>query len=33
MHVERAADAILESPLPHEFASYLRSGGTSLAAV
>ena len=31
--VERAADAILESPLPHEFASYLRSGGTSLAAV
>lgn len=28
--VERAADAILESTLPHEFAHYLRSGGTSL---
>ena len=31
--VERAATAILESTLPHEFAHYLRSGGSSLAAV
>ena len=28
--VERAAKAILESTLPHEFAHYLRSGGASL---
>jgi predicted phosphodiesterase len=31
--VERAANAILESTLPHEFAHYLRSGGASLSAV
>ncbi|HEY4129434.1 MAG TPA: metallophosphoesterase family protein [Gemmatimonadaceae bacterium] len=31
--VERAANAILESTLPDEFAAYLRSGGTSLVAV
>lgn len=30
--VERAANAILESTLPNEFAAYLRSGGTSLVA-
>jgi predicted phosphodiesterase len=31
--VERAANAILESTLPDEFAWYLRSGGRSLAPV
>lgn len=31
--VERAANAIVESTLPDEFAWYLRSGGKSLAAV
>lgn len=31
--IHRAATAILESTLPHEFAWYLRSGGRSLAAV
>jgi predicted phosphodiesterase len=31
--VERAADAILESTLPDEFAWYLRSGGKSIAPV
>ena len=31
--VERAANAILESTLPDEFAWYLRSGGKSLAPV
>ena len=31
--VTRAADAILASDLPHEFAEYLRSGGTRLTAV
>jgi predicted phosphodiesterase len=29
--VERAARGIVESTLPHEFASYLKSGGASLA--
>jgi predicted phosphodiesterase len=31
--VERAAEAIIASALPDEFAHYLRSGGTSLAPV
>lgn len=31
--VERAASAIFESTLPHEFAHYLRSGGASLSGV
>jgi hypothetical protein len=31
--VERAATAILDSTLPHEFAHYLRSGGASLATL
>lgn len=31
--VERATTAILASTLPHEFASYLRSGGASFAPV
>lgn len=31
--VERAANAILESTLPNEFAHYLRSGGASLTPV
>jgi len=31
--VERTAEAILTSALPDEFAYYLRSGGTSLAAI
>ena len=30
--IDRAATAILDSTLPHEFAAYLRSGGTSLVA-
>ena len=30
--VERAASAILSSTLPHEFAEYLRSGGTRMVA-
>jgi predicted phosphodiesterase len=31
-HVERAAQAILESTLPHEFADHLRAGGVPVAA-
>jgi hypothetical protein len=30
--VDKAANAILESTLPREFAAYLRSGGKSLVA-
>ncbi len=31
-HVERAAQGILESTLPHEFADHLRAGGVPVAA-